>query len=72
MHISMFAGELRCRHCGQMHATDEWPERGDGVAFYYQDEPGRYSLTVSCPYCGKDWYIVWDDDPGPIMPLSPF
>jgi len=43
---------------------------GDATPFYFQDEPGRYTLKVSCPHCGKDWYVVWDDDPGPIKTID--
>jgi Zn finger protein HypA/HybF involved in hydrogenase expression len=70
IHISQFANELRCKHCGQINQASEWPERGDWVPFYHQDEPGRYTLTLTCPHCGKEWYVVWDDDPGPIKPLG--
>lgn len=34
------------------------------VAFYCQKEPGQYQVTVHCPHCSKDWYVVWDDNPG--------
>lgn len=69
MHISVFANELRCQHCGKTHGTKVWPVNGDHVAFFFQEEPGNYTLKVTCPHCGKDWYIVWDDNPGPIEPL---
>jgi hypothetical protein len=69
MHISQFANGLRCQHCGKAHATKQWPVNGDMTPFYYQKEKGRYTLTVNCPHCGKEWYVVWDDNPGPIQPL---
>jgi ribosomal protein S27E len=69
IHYSQFASELRCVHCGGVHRTSEWPVAGDRVAFYYQAEPGNYTLAVDCPHCGKQWFIVWDDDPGPIKTL---
>jgi hypothetical protein len=69
VHISQFAGELRCQHCGKTHGTRQWPEGGDMVPFYFQKEPGRYTLTVTCPHCARDWYVVWDQDPGPITTL---
>jgi len=40
--------------------------------FYYQSEPGKYSLPVTCPHCAKEWYVVWDANPGPIEPLTGF
>jgi len=70
VHISMFAGELRCIHCGNINKAKEWPLHGDMVPFYYQKEPGNYTLKLTCPHCKKEWYIVWDDNPGPIQPLS--
>jgi hypothetical protein len=70
VHISHFANDLHCRHCGSSNSVSEWPLQGDGVAFYFQDEPGKFTQTVTCSNCGKDWYIVWDDDPGPITPLG--
>ena len=70
MHISSFAHKLSCPHCQEIHGTDTWPARGDSVGFYYQKEPGNFSLRVNCPGCGKDWYVVWDSDPGQMRPLS--
>jgi len=69
MHISQFASKLRCKHCGKTHGAQEWPQYGDGIPFYYQAEPGRYQVKVRCPHCNQDWYVVWDDDPGPTRPL---
>jgi hypothetical protein len=68
--VSQFAAHLHCQHCYQPMAAREWPVNGDLVAIYHQKEPGRYSLKLTCPHCGKDWYVVWDQDPGPIRPLA--
>ena len=70
MHLSQFAGDLICQHCWKHHAAKEWPTNGDYVPFFYQTEPGNFSLELTCPNCGKVWYVVWDSNPGPIMPLS--
>ncbi|MFH1331161.1 MAG: hypothetical protein ABIJ48_10985 [Actinomycetota bacterium] len=70
MHISQFAGELRCQHCGGLHGTREWPTSGDLVPFYFQKEPGTHNLEVRCPHCEKSWYVVWDSHPGPVLPLA--
>jgi hypothetical protein len=67
---SQFASHLTCQHCHQPQPAREWPVNGDMVAIYYQKEPGRYSLKMTCPHCGKDWYVVWDQDPGQILPLA--
>lgn len=69
MHISEFANQLWCPHCGKTHGTKEWPVGGDIVPFCFEKEPGNYSLRLTCPYCGRDWYVVWDEDPGPTRPL---
>lgn len=70
MHISQFAGSLRCKHCGGTQRAETWPVSGDAVPFYYQDEPGNYTLELTCPHCGRRWYVVWDDNPGAFLPLT--
>jgi hypothetical protein len=70
MHISQFAGALRCQYCGGPHSTRQWPTNGDMVPFYYQKEPGNHNLAVHCPHCGMTWYVVWDGYPGPPLPLD--
>ena len=69
MHISQFASNFRCKHCGKIQGTREWPASVDRVPFYSQDEPGNYMLKMNCPHCGKDWYVVWDDNPGLVQPF---
>jgi len=69
-HISQFAGDLKCQHCGKSQRAKEWPQSGDTVPFYYQKEPGKYSLKLTCPHCSKIWYVAWDNDPGTMSPLS--
>lgn len=69
MHISQFAHKLRCEHCGETHGASKWPLNGDQTPFYYQAEPGTYQVSVLCPRCNKEWYVVWDQDPGAVMPL---
>lgn len=70
MHMSQFADKLQCQHCRKTHGTKQWPTGGDMVPFYFQKEPGAYTLTVTCPHCNAAWYVVWDDNPGPIQPLQ--
>ncbi|MDD5542337.1 MAG: hypothetical protein PHX83_04115 [Acidobacteriia bacterium] len=70
MHYSQFADQLRCQHCYKTHATRRWPVNGDQVPFYFQKETGRFPLTVQCPHCGKEWYVVWDQNPGVVMELT--
>jgi len=70
MHTSRYANTLQCKHCGKTHGPTEWPLHGDQVAFYIQDEPGRYQVVVHCPHCNQDWYVVWDDNPGPVRKLD--
>ncbi len=72
MHISLLANDLHCAHCHSQNAATEWPLNGDHTALYSQREPGQYSLAIHCPSCDKDWYVVWDMDPGPIKPLGLF
>jgi hypothetical protein len=69
MATSQFAGRLRCAYCSQVNAATAWPRFGDAVPFYYQtkeeteDKPGAHHVAVHCPHCGKDWFVVWDEDP---------
>jgi len=69
-HISEFADKLWCPHCGKPNKTEEWPINGDRVPFYFQKEPGNHNVKVQCPHCNKEWYIVWDDYPGPVKRLG--
>ena len=71
MLLSQFASRLQCQHCGKTHATGRWPVHGDRVPFYFQSEPGKFTLEVTCPHCGKPWFVVWDEDPGPTVDLLP-
>jgi len=70
INISEFADKLICQYCYKTHGTKSWPVNGDMVPFYHQKEPGNYNLKVTCPYCKKEWYVVWDDNPGPIKSLG--
>lgn len=67
---SQFANELKCLYCGTPNPCGEWPVAGDLVPFYYQPQTGGHNLPITCPDCGKTWYVVWDADPGPIQQLS--
>ena len=64
IHISNYAGELRCSYCGKSCKSNIWPLGGDNVPFYFQKEKGKYSLPVDCSECGKTWFVVWDSNPG--------
>jgi hypothetical protein len=66
MTYSQFAEELNCAHCGSVNRSEQWPSNGDEVPFYYQKEPGNYNIKLICPNCKKTWYVVWDENPGPI------
>ena len=67
--LSQFAHELRCLYCGKPNPATEWRAAGDLVPFYFQREPGKHNLTMTCPHCGRAWYVVWDDNPGPLQNL---
>lgn len=64
--FSQYAGNLTCKHCGKQNSSSKWPKQGDLTPFYFQATPSRYQVTIHCPHCSKDWYVVWDSDPGPI------
>jgi hypothetical protein len=70
MSTSALANQLFCKHCGKQHGTSRWPVNGDLTPLYFQSEPGNYTLDVTCPHCGKQWYVVWDVDPGPMEALE--
>ena len=67
--MSVYWNRLHCPHCSKTHSTRKWPINGDWIPFYYQKKPGNYNLEVTCPYCEKDWYVVWDRDPGLIRQI---
>jgi hypothetical protein len=58
-----------CAHCGKLNGAIQGPAQGMYVPFYAQAEeetkarPGAYNIKHRCTFCGKDFYIVWDDDP---------
>ena len=68
--MSEFANDLDCPHCWEKNKAKEWPLGGDRVPFVYKQEKGDFSMAVKCPHCGKEWYVVWDDNPGPVKPLT--
>lgn len=69
MTFSQFANQLRCAYCSKTNAATTWPNNGDRTAFYFQtkerteEAPGAYRVLVHCPHCGKDWFVVWDQNP---------
>ena len=54
-----------CGHCGRVNLGIPVPEGGLYIGFYGQsdDKEGVYALPVLCDYCGKEFFIAWDDDP---------
>jgi hypothetical protein len=70
MHYSEFATRLDCFKCQKTHAVAEWPKNGDRVPYYYQSQKGAYGFHTRCPHCGHEWWIVWDQNPGPLLPLD--
>jgi len=70
MHWSQFAGDLVCQYCFKKNQSKTWPVNGDMVPFYFQTDKGEFNLAVTCPLCGKEWYVVWDQNPGPIQTLT--
>jgi hypothetical protein len=70
MFHSQFASELECLHCDAVVSSTVWPLNGDGIAFYFEETPGTYSVEINCPTCGERWFVVWDEYPGPIEKLE--
>lgn len=66
---SQFANELSCAYCGQLNVASRWPPHGDIVTLYFQTQEDTeetldaYKIKVHCPFCDKDWFVVWDEDP---------
>ena len=67
---SEIALKLICEYCGKKHSTNQWPVNGDNTALYFQKEKGLYYLPVICPNCKKEWYVVWEENPGLIQALD--
>lgn len=66
---SKYTGKLNCLHCGMPNVSGKWPRNGDNIPFRSQSpletiqNPGFYRLSIICPHCRKEWYIIWDDNP---------
>ena len=67
---SEFASKLDCFKCGKTHGVQRWPQNGDLVGYYYEDKQGAYGIQTVCPHCKHEWWIVWDQDPGPLQPVD--
>jgi hypothetical protein len=58
-----------CAHCGKLNENIQGPRSGMYVPFYAQTEEetkkqsGKYNIKHKCRFCGKEYYIVWDQDP---------
>lgn len=67
---SAFADQLICRYCGTENRATQWPTEGDSIPFAYEAAPGDFNLKVHCAHCERDWYVVWDENPGPLETLA--
>lgn len=67
--FSQFANDLHCAYCNKLNVAPQWPTHGDMVYFYAQtqektkERPGAHRIKVLCPFCNKEWFIVWDQSP---------
>jgi hypothetical protein len=58
-----------CAYCGKLNENIQGPRSGMYVSFYAQTaeetkkQPGTYNMKHTCQFCGKEYYIVWDQDP---------
>lgn len=68
---SAYADKLHCPACGSSNSSSQWPTFGDLVPHSSQLKPATFSVTVKCPHCHVEWYIVWDNDPGPVGRFLP-
>ena len=54
-----------CVHCGHQNKGIAAPPNGPSVPYYHQgDDKGAYAVPVLCDNCGKEFFVVWDRDPG--------
>ncbi len=70
IHTSIFSSSLKCPYCSQLNRSNQWPLHGDRTSFYIQKEAGHYNLPLKCPHCNKEWFVVWDEEPGIIKVLD--
>jgi len=68
-HFSEFANKIPCPKCGKNNSISKWPKNGDSVGWFCEDERGNYSLPVTCSSCNRDFYVNWDNNPGPFLSL---
>jgi hypothetical protein len=40
---------------------------GDSIPFYIEEENEGFSIAVICLSCDSGFFVVWDEDPGPVM-----
>lgn len=53
-----------CVYCGHTNKGIAAPANGPRVPYYHQEnDKGAYAVPVLCDKCGKDFFIVWDEDP---------
>lgn len=53
-----------CVHCGKPNLGIPAPPKAPWVAYYHQDnDRGAYAVPVLCDGCGKEFFVVWDQDP---------
>lgn len=53
-----------CAHCGHLNRGIPAPPRGPMVPYYTQkDSEGAYAVPVLCDRCGKEFFVVWDENP---------
>lgn len=64
---SQFINRISCPHCGKAAPPSSWPVNGDSIPFYIEDENQGFSIAVICPACDSGFFVVWDEDPGPVM-----
>lgn len=53
-----------CANCGNVNFGIPVPSKGRS-GFYSQKDTlfGKFHLPVLCDYCGKEFFIAWDDNP---------
>lgn len=59
-----------CAYCSYLNKGIATPRHGPSVPYYAQtDDEGTHAIPVLCDKCGREFFVVWDCNPGIQFPF---
>jgi len=53
-----------CIYCGYLNRSIAAPQNSPIAGYYHQkNATGTFVVPVLCDKCGKNFFVVWDEDP---------